>query len=580
MNQPVPAGYYDNVNHDLLAWVPVTARRVLEVGCGAGALGAAFLRRQPAAAWFGVEINEAEVVQARKRLTAVACCDVEQNSNPHALAPASVDALVLGDVLEHLRDPWATLAALVPLLRPDGVLIVCLPNVGHWSVIAGLIAGRFDYANAGLLDRTHLRFFTRSSAQQLVTSAGFVVRNIGERRIGLGDEAQRFIRAGAALANLVGSSPREFANSASAYQFVIRATPKAVNAPVPDLEIRQLVFSSDAPHGRTGQAEAMLSSLVGVSVHVHTGAWKLAPAPKATAAIFLIHGLALAQQANYLESIARLMAAGYLVVLACDDAAEVFCEDQASREFTTLALQACHAVQASSHDLGEAVRAHNPQVVLFENQLAELPPLTAKHADPLTVFCAGSGHESDWAPTIDAFNRALASQPQVQVVVADDRALFARIATANKRLLSARSSTDYLAALQSAQIAWLPLADTPVNGCRSDLASVEAGANAVAILASSAMRCAGLRHGVTGLSYANPEAFASGLGQLLSDSALRSQLGTKARAWVMANRMMANHVHARRDGYLTLWAQRVALTEAVFDRVPWLRARVAEIQSA
>ena len=89
---------------------------------------------------------------------------------------AALDALVCGDVLEHLRDPWRTLRALAALVRPGGRAAISVPNIAHWTARRALLRGRFDYAAHGLFDRTHLRFFTRATARDLATGAGLRVR--------------------------------------------------------------------------------------------------------------------------------------------------------------------------------------------------------------------------------------------------------------------------------------------------------------------------------------------------------------------------------------------------------------------
>ena len=85
------------------------------------------------------------------------------------------DCLVMADVLEHLIDPWATLAAWRERCAPRAWAVMSIPNVSHTSVVAGLKRGRFDYADEGLLDRTHLRFFTRNAACEMVERAGFEI---------------------------------------------------------------------------------------------------------------------------------------------------------------------------------------------------------------------------------------------------------------------------------------------------------------------------------------------------------------------------------------------------------------------
>jgi 2-polyprenyl-3-methyl-5-hydroxy-6-metoxy-1,4-benzoquinol methylase len=91
------------------------------------------------------------------------------------LISGSFDFVVLGDVLEHLADPWEALRLVRGLLSPGGVAVVSVPNVAAWPVRLGLLAGSFEYRDFGILDRTHLRFFTRATARELVESAGFAV---------------------------------------------------------------------------------------------------------------------------------------------------------------------------------------------------------------------------------------------------------------------------------------------------------------------------------------------------------------------------------------------------------------------
>jgi len=85
------------------------------------------------------------------------------------------DVIMFLDVLEHLHDPHAVLGAARDWLRPGGRVLCSLPNVAHWRVRLALARGRFDYADNGLMDRTHLRWFTRSSARELMTGSGYAV---------------------------------------------------------------------------------------------------------------------------------------------------------------------------------------------------------------------------------------------------------------------------------------------------------------------------------------------------------------------------------------------------------------------
>lgn len=114
----------------------MAARTVVEVGCGAGNFGAAYLALNPQARYIGLELNAVAAAQARQRLACVIEGNVETADTLQALDQAlgdePADVLIFGDVLEHLHDPWATLKAMRQRVRPQGVCVACIPNVSHW----------------------------------------------------------------------------------------------------------------------------------------------------------------------------------------------------------------------------------------------------------------------------------------------------------------------------------------------------------------------------------------------------------------------------------------------------------------
>ena len=108
------------------------------------------------------------------------CTDVQEFEFGHHVAPASLDLILCLDVLEHLVDPWSVVKRLSPLLAPNGRLVVCVPNVRNWKFVANLLfRGDFTYRDAGLLDRTHLRFFVRQTAVELAEAGAVPVTWIG-----------------------------------------------------------------------------------------------------------------------------------------------------------------------------------------------------------------------------------------------------------------------------------------------------------------------------------------------------------------------------------------------------------------
>lgn len=165
------ANYYLEPRKDVADLVPQSALRILDVGCGGGGLGRELLRRNPARQLVGIEFVPEAAAKAREVYATVYSESVEESAALEA--EEKFDCILLADVIEHTAAPEKVLARLQGLLRDGGCIIASVPNVSHYSVILGLLLGRWRYADRGILDRTHLRFFTQSSFLQLAREAGF-----------------------------------------------------------------------------------------------------------------------------------------------------------------------------------------------------------------------------------------------------------------------------------------------------------------------------------------------------------------------------------------------------------------------
>jgi SAM-dependent methyltransferase len=163
------ADYFAHARKEIAPLLPPQCGRVLEIGCGAGATLGWLSRDQRATYTVGVEISETAAQSARAHADEVYCLDFERVELP--VANSRFDVILCLDVLEHMVNPWLVVDSLVSQhLLPGGTLIVSLPNVRHYSVVLPLLfQGRWDYQDAGLLDRTHLRFFTRDTAIRLLS---------------------------------------------------------------------------------------------------------------------------------------------------------------------------------------------------------------------------------------------------------------------------------------------------------------------------------------------------------------------------------------------------------------------------
>jgi 2-polyprenyl-3-methyl-5-hydroxy-6-metoxy-1,4-benzoquinol methylase len=166
----------EEVNRALVSLVG-RPRTVLDVGCGVGLNGAAMKRT--GARVTGVEIVPRSIERARAVLDEVVSCDItSDDAVREALGGRRFDLVVFADVLEHTVDPRSVIERFLPYLEDDGQVLVSLPNVAAWTVRLGLLAGRFDYQPSGILDDSHLRFFTRRSAARLCESAGLEVLSL------------------------------------------------------------------------------------------------------------------------------------------------------------------------------------------------------------------------------------------------------------------------------------------------------------------------------------------------------------------------------------------------------------------
>ncbi len=215
--------YYDNINVPLLDAIPPEASVVVEIGCGTGGLGAAFKARHSTCRVYGVELHAASASIAAERLDMVLCGNID--ALDLSFLQGQVDCLVYGDVLEHLVDPWGVLTRHRALLSPHGSVVASIPNVQHWSLLEHLLRGGWTYGDHGILDDTHLRFFTLASIHALFDRAGYSIRST----IGLlasPTQAATFVAKLAPALDALGIDPAQLEKTTSPLQFLVAASPR------------------------------------------------------------------------------------------------------------------------------------------------------------------------------------------------------------------------------------------------------------------------------------------------------------------------------------------------------------------
>ena len=212
----------ENMSQTLLALLVGEGKTVLDVGCATG-YTASVLRARGCRV-DGIEYDTSVAEEAAKHVDRLEVGDVQSMDLVGLFGASSYDAIVFGDVLEHLTQPDAVLKACLPLLKPGGAVVASIPNIAHGAVRLALLQGRFAYTRTGLLDETHVRFFTRDSVLGLFADAGYAVVDLRRTELGVFETEVQVAEGDypPSIVDLVSAEPE-----ATTYQFVLRAVPAA-----------------------------------------------------------------------------------------------------------------------------------------------------------------------------------------------------------------------------------------------------------------------------------------------------------------------------------------------------------------
>lgn len=214
-------------NQDLLSLVPSSSKRLIEIGCSSGALAREFKKLAPNADYFGVEIDSNYADLAKRYCNNVVVLNIEDSDSNFWESNADRDCWIFGDTLEHLQNPWFILQKIHDILPDGGSIVACIPNAQHWSLQAKLSIGDFRYESSGLMDRTHLRWFTRQTIVELFDQAGFVIEE-GLPRIFNEPQRETFLPIIGEMAKLAGANPELAIQDSLPLQYVVRAIKKSL----------------------------------------------------------------------------------------------------------------------------------------------------------------------------------------------------------------------------------------------------------------------------------------------------------------------------------------------------------------
>ncbi|NET28211.1 glycosyltransferase [Okeania sp. SIO1I7] len=169
--------YYRHLRQEIVSVVPSDALKILDVGCGAGVLGQALKQQDKRRFVVGIELNQEAIYHAQYNLDAAYQTDIEKFDAP--FEKGEFDCIIFADILEHLIDPWKLMSEYCDFLKPEGTVIASIPNIRNLPLIKNLAEeGSWEYQTEGILDQTHLRFFTKKEFISLLNQAQVVCESV------------------------------------------------------------------------------------------------------------------------------------------------------------------------------------------------------------------------------------------------------------------------------------------------------------------------------------------------------------------------------------------------------------------
>lgn len=488
-------GYHARYNPDLLNLIPPDAKTVLEIGCGEGALCEAYRRINPGVEWHGIEPNEDICRIARDKMKSAHPVTAEAWLGRSVDPQSNADCLVLGDCLEHLVDPWSVLKKLVDHMRPGAQVLASIPNAANWRIILSLLKGDFPYEDEGLFDRSHLRWFCLKNMLAMFKDAGLEVFDVMPRYFWLEEHGvfMAAIKEGFCKVDrgrLQKMDEDALYKRTAAVQYIVRAVkPKGDHvraaghwegdkwSPEP-LHIHAVTAEACCARPRIHEPFAMLATIPGTTVSTETyctDSWNHIPVYVDSILILqrtrVPRDVFIADVRSCLEERPKC-----IIIAEIDDHPEAIGMDP-------MDLRAVHAVQCSTEAIAEICRKYNPNVMVFPNQIKELPAWEDKpERKDIRIFYGAQNRRISWEPIMPALNRVLEANPKITVEVIHDQEFYEALDASSPRKLINKAKanftpfceySEYRRILRSCDITLLPLEDTPFNKCKSDLKFLE-----------------------------------------------------------------------------------------------------------
>lgn len=556
---------------EILDLIPPDAHVVVEFGCGRGATGAAFLRRAPQCRYYGVAGSDEEARAAARVLTAAVVGSVA-SFDPAAFGLSDIDCFVYPpEALAGLtKDVLKRHAA---CLSVSGQLVFRLENPAYLRRMMALLSGE-AVPQAGM---------TQAQLAELLRHAGFS-RNYFFSQYDAVDaalrkapETQALLECVQAWRQAVGQQPLPKGADVWAKSYVVRA-PKEPRRTIAVQSLLGEALVTARP--RITEPAKFMETVPGFFARQSKNAIDMALAKHVEGSIVIRQRQGFTSFEEAQKVTAQLRTQGHLIIYEMDDNPILWHQKNVVSRY--MDYRGAHAVQVSTPALAEVVRPYNPHVLVFENELMELPAArdyeaeAEEHHGRVTVFFGALNREREWQEILPALNRAAKKYAgKLFFCVLADQASFEALETQDKEFVGDPKQYGgryvpydvYTKMLHSADIALLPLQDTPFNRGKSDLKFIESAGHGAVVLASPTVYERTVVDGCTGCIYHSPEEFEAKFAHLVEDAEGRHAIARAAYGYVRDHRLLSQHYMERYLAYQELSMQRAELDAELAERL-------------
>ena len=563
-----------HINADLLGLAP-PAGRVLEIGCGEGLFAQAYRRINPLCHYVGIETAGSAASACSARVDRLLVGDVAIMPEADIAEGGLFDLIVLGASLDRVGDPAALLGKMKTLLADDGHILIDIRNIAHWSAFHELMLGRDPIGSRERSGDQAIRSLTLDALGAMLSEHGFRARKHRLQKDWSGHPIMTKWRSAlVGLADTMGMDRRAIEDRCAIKSYAVLAS-GASDEP----EMMYVTTAAFAPGGMDARARLPaehLGSASAVQASYQEKAVRLPVLAPDMPKILVLQRVAPPDAKIWLQIIGPAIRQGWIVISEYDDHPELVAKvlNWSPERERWISLRAVHAVQTSTPALARVFGGHNPEVKSFANTAFTLPPLRERSGDPARIFYGATNRGDFSAALARSLAPVMAAHPDASFVVVHDKAFFDALPTDRKSFDPMLSYENYLARIETCDIALLPLGGSEYELYKSDMKYVESASRGAAVIASSAVYQHSVVHGETGLIAPGLDDWAPALKRLLSDEPLRQSIAANAWADIRAHRMFSTQIGERVGWYRQLWANREALQASLLAREPWIAGEV------